>query len=144
MKVRRLFIAGLVLALMASLLGSAGLAAAPPEKVDFLIGFHEAPGPAEQALVRGFGGEIYGQFTIVDVIAARMSPRAADALVRNPGVAYVELDGPVYALDQTVPWGIDRVFGEESYSFDTWDISRGDGIAVAVLDTGIDVNHEDL
>ncbi|MFO7773727.1 MAG: S8 family serine peptidase, partial [Dehalococcoidia bacterium] len=64
--------------------------------------------------------------------------------VRNPGVAYVELDGPVYALDQTVPWGIDRVFGEESYSFDTWDISRGDGIAVAVLDTGIDVNHEDL
>ncbi len=144
MKVKTLFVIGLVLALMAGLLGSMGLVAAPAEKEGFLIGFYASTGPADRALVEGAGGEIYREFSLVNVIAAQMTPQAAYALVRNPGVAYVELDGPVYALDQTVPWGIDRVFGDESYSFETWDITRGGGIAVAILDTGIDENHEDL
>ena len=144
MKVKRLLIVGIILALVTGLVGPASLAAAPPDRVDFLIGFHEAPYGSGQALVRSFGGEIYREFTIVNVIAARMTPRAADALARNPAVAYVEVDGPVYAIDQTVPWGIDRVFGAETYSFDTWNESTGSGIGVAVLDTGICENHEDL
>ncbi|TET56434.1 MAG: peptidase S8 [Dehalococcoidia bacterium] len=144
MKVKTLLIAGLILVLMAGLLGSAGLAAAPPERIDVLIGFHEAPGGSEQALVRGGGGEIYRQFTLVNVVAARMTPQAAGALALNPRVVYVELDGPVYALEQVVPWGIDRVFGDETYPFATWVESKGLGINVAVLDTGIDQNHQDL
>ncbi|MFP3898911.1 MAG: S8 family serine peptidase [Dehalococcoidia bacterium] len=144
MKVKTLFVAGLVLALMVGLVGTAGLAAAPPEKADFLIGFHVAPGPAEQALVRGFGGDIYWQFTIVDVVAAQMAPRAAEALARNPAVSYVEPDGRMYALEQTIPWGIDRVFGDETYPFPTWGTSTGSGIGVAVLDTGICTTHPDL
>ncbi len=144
MKVKTLLIAGLILVLMAGLLGSAGLAAAPPERIDVLIGFHEAPGGSEQALVRGGGGEIYRRFTVVNVIAARMTPQAAGALALNPRVVYVELDGPVYAVEQAVPWGIDRVFGGETYPFATWTASKGSGIGVAVLDTGIDVDHPDL
>ena len=144
MKVKTLLIGGLILALMAGLLGSAGLAAAPPEKIDVLIGFHGAPGPSEQALVRGVGGEIYRQFTLVNAIAARMTPRAADALALNQRVVYVEPDGPVYAVEQTVPWGIDRVFGDETYPFDTWAGSKGFDIGVAVLDTGISTTHPDL
>jgi len=130
---------------------SSGMGAAPlqgSEKVDILIGFHGTP---NRGLVEAFGGEVYREFTIVDVIAARMPQRAADALGRKPGVRYVELDAPVYALEmavmteeQTVPWGIDRVFGDEEYSFGTWENTKGDNIAVAVIDTGIDVNHEDL
>lgn len=144
MKVKTLLIAGLILALMAGLLGSAGLAAAPPEKIDVLIGFHEAPGRSEQALVRGVGGEIYREFTIVNAVATRMTARAVDALSRNPAVRYVELDGRLHALGQTVPWGIDRVFGDEGYPFPTWDTSTGDSIKVAVIDSGIDYNHQDL
>jgi len=143
MRVKTLLVVALVVMLLASL-SSAAVAAAPAEREDFLIGFHAAPGPAEQALVQGAGGEIYREFSIVNVIAARMTPQAAYGLGRSAGVAYVELDGPVYALDQTVPWGIDRVFGDESYSFETWGITRGGGVAVAILDTGIDENHEDL
>ena len=114
------------------------------EKIDVLIGFHQAPGYSEQNMVRAYGGEIYREFTIVNVIAARMTPQAVDALAQNPRVRYVEPDSPVYAFSQTVPWGIDRVFGDESYYFPTWDITKGSGIAVAVLDTGIEESHEDL
>ena len=138
------FIVGLVAAPMG--------AAAPPdaEKVDVLIGFHGSPNPG---LVRAFGGEIYWEFTVVDVIAARIPLRSAEKLGRQPGVRYVELDRPVYSLEinvasaaevQTLPWGIDRVFGDENYSFPTWQYPTESKIAVAVLDTGIDRNHEDL
>ncbi len=144
MRIRKLLVSVLMVMLVVGLLGSSGLAAAPPEKADFLIGFHAAPGPAEQALVRGVGGDIYWQFSIVNVIAAHMSPRAADAVARSPRVAYVEPDGRMYALEQTVPWGIDRVFGDEDYTFPTWDMSDGLGIGVAVLDTGISTTHPDL
>ncbi len=114
------------------------------EKVDVLIGFNQAPGFSERALVQAHGGEIYRQFSIVDVIAASMSEQQAAALQKNPAVSYIEPDGIVYTTGQSVPWGIDRVFGDESVSFETWNISTGTGIGVAVLDTGIDVNHEDL
>ena len=144
MRVKTLFVAVLTAMLVAGLIGSTGLAAAPAEKADYLIGFRMAPGSGEHAVVRGLGGEIYGEFSIVNVIAATMTPQAAYALTRNPGVAYVELDAPVYALEQTVPWGIDRVFGDESYSFETWGVTAGDGVAVAIIDSGIDENHQDL
>lgn len=110
-------------------------------KVRVLIGFEGLPDPA---LVRALGGEIYVEFSIVRVIAAELPVKAAEALSKNPKIAYVELDGEVHALGQTVPWGIDRVFGNESYSFSTWNTSTGSGITVAILDTGIDSSHEDL
>ena len=125
------------------------------EKVDVLIGFHQTPGPSEQALVRAHGGEIYREFTIVDVIAASMAPHSADALSRNPRVKYVEPDHLLYALDQvtvqstsettveSAPWGIERVFASETHPFSTWDTSTGSGMAVAILDSGI-TEHIDL
>jgi subtilisin len=112
-----------------------------PDGERYLIGFFETP---DIGLVKGAGGDVYRTFKIVPAVAARLSSQAAEALAKNPKVRYVELDHEVFAHGQTVPWGIDRVFGEESYSFGTWGITRGGGIAVAILDTGIDENHEDL
>jgi hypothetical protein len=62
-----------------------------------------------------------------------------------PGVLKVEPDGPVWAVDgpatlaQTVPWGIDRINAPDVHSFDT-----GTGVKVAVIDTGLDLDHPDL
>ncbi len=125
------------------------------EKVDVLVGFNGNSGRSEnRGLVRAYGGEIYAEFTIVDVIAAQMTQKQADALAKNPNVRYVEPDGLAYAIGQTVPWGIDRVFDvdftktgneyDSSYRTNAWGSStKGSGIGVAVLDTGI-ANHEDL
>ncbi len=107
----------------------------------YLVGFTNSP---DAGIVEGVGGQVTRTFTIVPAVAAQMSPQAADALLKNPNIAYVEPDYEMFAHSQTVPWGIDRVFGDESYSFSTWDISTGNDIGVAILDTGIDEDHEDL
>ena len=41
-------------------------------RVDVLIAFHGKPGPDEDALVRGGGGEIKHRYRLVDAIAARL------------------------------------------------------------------------
>ncbi len=114
------------------------------EKKDYLIGFHQEPGYLEVNMVELLGGEIYRQFSLINVIAARMTSDAASELAQEHSVKYVEPDAPVFRTSQETPWGIDRVFGNESYSFNTWEITKGDGTAVAILDSGIAVNHEDI
>ena len=111
-------------------------------KVDVLIGFQGLPNPG---LVRAFGGEIYAEFTLVDVIAARITEQQARALNNHPAISYIEPDGIVYAINQTVPWGIERVFNDDINSRNiTWNESTGFEVSVFVLDTGIDRYHEDL
>ncbi len=110
-------------------------------KTKVLIGFLEKPGKAELDQVKGLGGEITRTFEIVPAIAANIPSVAIEKLAQNPRIRYVEPDVEFFALNQTVPWGIDRVFGEETYAFATWGITRGDGVAVAILDTGIDENN---
>jgi subtilisin len=107
----------------------------------YLVGFKNTPDPG---IITAAGGRVVRTFSIVPAAAVQMSPQAADALSRNPSISYVEPDYTVYAHSQTVPWGIDRVFGDETYSFTTWNTTKGSGIKVAILDTGIDKNHEDL
>ncbi len=133
----------LVLLLTVGLAG--GGATAPPKEqsAEFLVGFHDRPDPS---VVREAGGHVLREFNLVDVLTVRISPRAADALAENPLVRYVEPNYEVFAVGtgQTVPWGIDRVFGDEEHEFDTWDQSRGEDLGVAVIDTGIDEDHKDL
>ena len=66
------------------------------ERVDqrqgFSVGFEEE---ADLALVEEYGGEIYGQMSMLPVVAAFMMPEAAEALAGHPAVAYVEPDWPV-------------------------------------------------
>jgi len=47
--------------------------------------------------------------------------------------------GPSDQEEQVIPWGINRI-----YAPDAWSTSTGVGVEVAVLDTGVDKDHEDL
>ena len=114
----------------------------PPDGlIKVLIGFNEKPGPAQQAMVKGVGGQIKYTYHIVDAIAASIPQKAIDALQKNPNVRYVELDGTVYALDAELDnsWGVDRIDAEE-----VWTTYTGKGVNVAIIDSGIDNNHPDL
>jgi len=115
----------------------------PPDGlVKVLIGFKEKPGAAQQAMVQGVGGKIKYTYHIVDAIAASIPEKAIVAFRNNPNVTHVELDGKVFAIGQTLPWGVDRIDAEVVHTSDSG--NKGGGANVAILDTGIDLDHPDL
>ena len=76
--------------------------------------------------------------------AANLTPEQVSALEREPDVDYVEVDGEMRAIAQTLPYGIDRVEADLSST------RAGDGTGAVtnvnayVIDTGIDRDHPDL
>ena len=110
-------------------------------EVEVIIGFTNKS-QVSQAVLNS-GGKVNQIYSIIPAMFVNIPENSLEGLRRNPNVRYIEPNAEVFALEQTIPWGIDRVFGDEEYSFSTWVSSRGSGVTVAVLDTGI-ANHEDL
>jgi subtilisin family serine protease len=75
--------------------------------------------------------------------SATLSSARVAGLRADPSVAAVVPDLPVHALAQTLPTGIDRIDGEAS-STHSGDGAGAVNVDIAVIDTGIDVDHPDL
>jgi thermitase len=107
------------------------------------------PGVSEKSRRQWFGSykQIRG-----DVILADISPKRLKQLKDNPRVVKIEPNHKLRLLETTPNDLIDDSWGlkNSSYGFDiratrAWDISTGSKkIVVAVIDTGIDLRHEDL
>ncbi|MGY2574487.1 S8 family serine peptidase [Vibrio sp. C8] len=70
--------------------------------------------------------------------------QALKGILNNPNVLYVEQDLPITAFVQTFPTGVERIFANEvTLSINNTDDQHVDA-DVAVLDTGIDIDHPDL
>ena len=78
--------------------------------------------------------------SIGQAVSGRFSDEAVERLERNPNVRYVEENGRMYALGQETPYGIETVEADVAIE----DGDTGDGVSVAILDTGIDADHETL
>ncbi len=75
--------------------------------------------------------------------AAAIPAQALAGIQRDPRVAFIAEDRPVWAVGQTLPTGVDRIQGDES-SAKSGDGGSNVGVAVAIIDTGIDIDHPDL
>ena len=76
--------------------------------------------------------------------SARMSPRAAERLQDDSRVLYVQRDGIARATAQSTPTGITR---SQAVASPTASIDGADqrvDVDVAVIDTGVDLDHPDL
>lgn len=102
--------------------------------------------PAQEALIRKFG-EPLKSLPIINGWAVLLPPKAIPPFAAIPEVLRIDPDAIVYALakptptqpPQTIPWGITRIGAPTA-----WNTTKGTGIKVAILDTGIDLTHPDL
>jgi subtilisin family serine protease len=143
-----------VAALVAALALPVGAVAAPPEAagppVRAIVLFDRAPGAAEQAAVQALGGDVRHTYTLIDGMAVEIPAQAIPALRRNPRVASVELDATITTLEPVVQaestgeyeydnaWGVVRIGAKSVHDAGIW----GQGVKVAVIDTGIDYVHD--
>ncbi len=85
----------------------------------------------------------------VPVVIARLTPDQVDRLRRDPNIEYVAPDGYAYSCQQpgptegkqTIPWGYTKVKAKEAWAITG---KKGDGVIVAVVDTGADSTHPDI
>ena len=109
------------------------------EMVKVLIGFRGSSVNAEQQMVEDAGGHIQHAYHRTHIVAATLPATEVQALRESANVAFIEDDGIVHALDQQLPWGVDRINAESVHSN-----NKGNGVKVAIIDTGIDISHPDL
>ena len=76
--------------------------------------------------------------------AARLSETAARRIAADPRVAWVQPDRPVSIAAQTLPTGINRVDAELSPTARINGLDERVNVDVAVIDTGVDLDHPDL
>ncbi len=117
-----------------------GTAAAGNDGGSYIVGIEPNANLDE---VRGAADSVrkeldFGQ--IGTAVSGQFSEQALEALENNPNVRYIEENGTVTALDQQTPYGIETVKADETIA----DGETGDGVSVAILDTGIDAEHETL
>jgi subtilisin family serine protease len=75
--------------------------------------------------------------------AARLTARQIDELENDPGVAYVEADGTMSVIAQTIPWGIDRIDADLSSAAAGNGSGQVSAVNAYVIDTGV-AKHADL
>jgi subtilisin family serine protease len=104
---------------------------------------HEVVG-AVQALEAGHGFHAYHVYSgVLRGFAAWLTARQIDALESDPMVAYVEPDGVMSILAQTVPWGVGRIDADISSARAGNGSGVVTGVNVFIIDTGI-ATHPDL
>lgn len=155
----------LLLALLVALATAPAGAQAPGLErkiVVFQQGFSSVPQQA--ALIDAAGGLLNKPLPLINAFAAALPRPAIEALSRRGEVRRIDDDIVVHALSvtdvlidakggrkppaqqppQTICWGLAHVFYPTSYPYPTWQTTTGSGVKVAIVDTGIDLQHPDL
>ncbi len=117
-----------------------GTAFGTPDQAGYIVGIEPDQDAAD---VRAAADSIRKELDFGDIgtaISGHFSEEAIDAFETNPNVRYIEQNGRMVALDQETPYGIETIKADVAID----DGETGEGVSVAVIDTGIDAEHETL
>jgi subtilisin len=100
----------------------------------------------------GQHGEVHQTFHLIPAVVATLPEPAIHALSKNPKISYIQVDnyrprvnppvdvkGKPGPPPEELPWGVDRIDADLA-----WSTTKGTGVKVAIVDTGIDMDHPDL
>ena len=128
-----------------------------PERV--IVMFEQAVDESARQVVEASGGHIIADLNLINGLVVLLPEQAREKVVAVSGVVSIEPDVQVFALHhrpghgggpgsggedpsqpaQEVDWGVERVGAPEA-----WDTNIGAGVKIAIVDTGIQLNHPDL
>ncbi|MGZ5442570.1 MAG: S8 family serine peptidase [Thermoanaerobaculia bacterium] len=102
---------------------------------------------ADELVTKSRGRKDHVYSKAIKGFSARLSEKAALALAEDPRVKYVEEDGVVtiQATQSGATWGIDRIDQRDLPLSSTYVYNAtGSGVKAYIIDTGINVNHNDF
>ncbi len=105
-------------------------------RISVIVDFDHTPSEADQAMLeREVAFQTQFRYWLIDSIAGTVALDRIHELVDLPGVVFVELDGwlEVQMKDVVPTHGVDLVWQDTGYT--------GEGVTMAIIDTGIDGNH---
>lgn len=107
-------------------------------KKNYLVAFHSERVDVE--LLNSTGVKVKKAFEYLPVASVELMDQQVQALSENAKVAYIEQDSKVFVQGQSVPWGVAQINTPIMQNEGT----DGKGVKVGIIDTGIDLLHEDL
>ncbi len=123
---------------------------------EILVKFQPGTAGADIATAhRQHGGQVQSVIQGIDVQVVRVPAGQEQARVaayaRHRNVLFAEVNGFYHAVGATADprvgeqWQYNNVNGADIDAYEAWDVTLGNStVAIAILDTGIDQNHEDL
>lgn len=108
------------------------------DDVRVIVGFN---GKVDASVFANNGGKAGRSIPSANALAGTLPAGRIAKVKRNPNVAYVEEDAVVRTAAQTLDWGVDRIDADLVWSNAN---VTGTGVKVAVVDTGVDLQHPDL
>jgi subtilisin len=110
----------------------------------------------QDALLRNFGAVKVKRLNLINSQAVHLPPGVEKHLKRKNEILRIDEDLVITAvvrktkpkpkrphsprkLPERLPWGIQRIYADL-----IWEVTTGSMVKVAILDTGIDLNHPDL
>jgi subtilisin len=125
------------------LLTVGGQALAQPEMVRVIIMFKQhaaldqADGPLAQ--ITSLGGKLQRRYHLIPAITVQVPRQSLNRMRALSGLAFIEEDQQCFAIEETLPWGVDRIDADLVHPY-----NKGTGVKVAIIDSGIDLEHPDL
>jgi subtilisin len=150
--VARRRLAVIVVSLAVQLAGSVAPVQARPDSRapngSWIVTLKEGADPqaSSVALTKQHGGAVEHVFGhALRGFSFRGPAAAAQAIARSPSVASVVADRELRAVAETLPWGIKRIDAHHQTAPDAHEAGfNGAGVSIAILDTGVDLDHQDL